>query len=317
MHIAETFSAVSEKQGDKATTDRSGAGGMEQTVRLRNIGQRDEAERKSNSGIPKRIIQTWKNAELPLLYRAGLANAKLLNPSFEHLFFDNQTLSEFVNDTFPEYREAFHAFKYPIQRYDFFRYLAVFHFGGFYFDLDVLLTSELTGLLNHACVFPFEELTLSQFLRDELGLDWMIGNYAFGAERGNPFLRAVIENCVRAQTDTDWVAKMMKGIPRMFHRDFYILNTTGPGLVSRTMAENPRLAEGVTTLFPDDLSDERKWSCFGEYGIHLMDHSWRKRPAFVHRLSFAVWLRWTRRTFLKRRPRMQNIGPSVTAEWVR
>ena len=54
--------------------------------------------------------------------------------------------------------------------------------------------------LTDRCVFPFEELTLSRLLRHH-GIDWEIGNYAFGAEAGHAFLEAVIENCVRAQRD--------------------------------------------------------------------------------------------------------------------
>src|SRR5439155_988054 len=81
-----------------------------------------------------------------------------------------------------------------------------------------------------------------------LHIDWEIGNYAFGAAPGHPFLRAIIENCVRAQEDPAWVEPMMAGIPRPFRSGFDVLNTTGPGLVTRTLAENPQLARTVNVL---------------------------------------------------------------------
>ena len=93
-----------------------------------------------------------------------------------------------THEQFAEYQTVFESFRIPIQRYDFFRYLAICHFGGFYLDLDVLLASSLSDLLEFGCVFPFEELTISTFLRRKYGMDWESGNYAFGASARHPFI---------------------------------------------------------------------------------------------------------------------------------
>src|SRR5262247_3430126 len=138
------------------------------------------------SRIPKRIIQTNKSLDLSLLEKAAVANVRLLNPDFEYLFFDDRQVEEFIDAEFPQYRPVFDSFPVRIQRYDFFRYLAVYRFGGFYFDTDVLLTSSLEDLLGFSCVFPFEEMTLHRFLRKKYGMDWEIGNYGFGAAAGHP-----------------------------------------------------------------------------------------------------------------------------------
>ncbi|HLX68553.1 MAG TPA: glycosyltransferase, partial [Verrucomicrobiae bacterium] len=205
------------------------------------------------STIPKRIIQTAKSRELPLKAKAAVAGLRALNEDFEYLFFDNAQVVAFIEKEFPQYRSIFDSFRYPIQKYDFFRYLAVFRLGGFYFDTDVFFAEGMSELLGHSCVFPFEELTLSRYLRREYQMDWEIGNYAFGAAAGHPFLDAVIKNCVRAQRESEWVKPMMTGIPSLFHSEFHVLNTTGPGLLSRTLAENPDVARQVTVLFPEDV----------------------------------------------------------------
>src|SRR5262245_8837961 len=147
--------------------------------------------------IPKRIIQTDKSADLPLLARASRANLRLLNPDFEYLFFDDRQVEEFIDAAVPQYRPVFDSFPVRIQGFGFFRHLAVYRFGGFYFDTDVLLTSSLEDLLGFSCVFPFEDMTLHRFLRNKYGMDWEIGNYGFGAAAGHPFLEAIIKNCVR------------------------------------------------------------------------------------------------------------------------
>lgn len=241
--------------------------------------------------IPKRIIQTGKH-DLSLRSRAVMSNLRLLNPDYEYLFFDDSQVEEFIDQEFPHYRQVFDSFSMSIQRYDFFRYLAVYRHGGFYFDLDVMLAYDLSHLPDVRCIFPFEGPTLSDFLRKKYRMDWEIGNYAFGAEAEHPFLLAVIDNCVRAQKDPEWVKPMMRGFPPVLRSEYLTLNTTGPGLISRTLAENPEVARTVTVLFPDDVSDPSNWNRFGNLGVHLMDGSWRLRSGFFSRKLAGYWEAW-------------------------
>lgn len=229
-----------------------------------------------------------------------MSNLRLLNPDFEWLFFDDDQVEAFIEREVPEYRTVFESFKFPIQRYDFFRYLAVYTFGGFYFDLDVLLASGLSCLLEFDCVFPFEGIAFSQLLRRVHNMDWQIGNYAFGATPRHPFLKAIIDNCVRSQRDRHWSVQMMRGTPPLSKEEFTVLNSTGPGLVSRTFAENVRLAEMVTILFPDgDVCDTSTWNQFGTLGVHLMDSSWRPRYSSLRKFCARFSHRWTLNKLLK------------------
>ena len=231
--------------------------------------------------------------------RACMSSVRLLNPDYEYLFFNDAQVATFVQSEFPQYVPVFRSFRYPIQQYDFFRYLAVFRHGGFYFDLDVLLASDLSGLLDTGCVFPFERLTFSHHLRS-LQMDWEIGNYAFGAAPGHPFLEAVIENCVRGQKDPRWVRPMLRGTPPLEGDIYFVFCSSGPGLCSRTLAENAELARTVTVLFPDDATDVRNWNHFGDCGVHLMSSSWRPQRGLIRgRLGYCCW-RWMQRRLLKR-----------------
>jgi inositol phosphorylceramide mannosyltransferase catalytic subunit len=249
--------------------------------------------------IPRRIIQTGKSRELPLLAKAAATNLRLLNPSFEYLFFDDAQVEEFIDEEFPQYRPVFDSFSVKIQRYDLFRYLAVYRLGGFYFDTDVLLAFSLEDLLEFSCVFPFEHLSIHNFLCKEYGMDWEIGNYGFGAAAGHPFLGAIIKNCVRAQQHPDWVQPMLKSIPRIFHAELFVLATTGPGLVSRTLAEYQDACEQVKVLFPEDVCDPNSWYCFGAYGVHIQVGTWRKRKGLVPRVLHRLWESTTRKALLK------------------
>src|SRR5579884_1272445 len=187
------------------------------------IGCPTEGDKFMAERIPRRIIQTGKSRDLPLLARAAAMNLRLLNPDFEYLFFDDVQVEEFIDTEFPQYRPIVDSFPVRIQRYDLFRYLAVYRFGGFYFDTDVLLASPLEDLLECGCVFPFEHLGIHTFLAKEYGMDWEVGNYAFGAAAGHPFLKEIINNCVRAQQHPEWADTMLKSIPRMFRSEDFVL----------------------------------------------------------------------------------------------
>ena len=130
-------------------------------------------------------------------------------------------------------------------------------------------------------------------------MDWEVGNYAFGAAAGHPFLKAIITNCVRAQQHPEWADTMLKSIPRMFRSEEFVLATTGPGLVSRTLAEYPGASEQVKVLFPEDVCNPKSWHCFGAYGVHLQGGAWRVREGLVRRVLHRNWEAWRRKALLK------------------
>jgi hypothetical protein len=148
-------------------------------------------------------------------------------------------------------------------------------------------------------VFPFEELSIHAYLRNQYGMDWEIGNYAFGAAERHPFLSAIIDNCVRSQNDPQWVQQMISPIPRIFRDDYLVLDTTGPGLVSRTLAQCADLRHRITVLFPENVCDSDTWHRFGRYGIHLQAATWRNPRGVVRRRLARYWESRTRARLLK------------------
>ena len=104
------------------------------------------------SPIPARIIQTSKHRELPLSARAAVANLKALNPRFEYLLFTDDDVTAFVQKEFPDLREVFETFPFRIQRYDFFRYLAVYRLGPLREQASarILCVREESGFISEA-----------------------------------------------------------------------------------------------------------------------------------------------------------------------
>jgi len=87
----------------------------------------------------------------------------------------------------------------------------------------------------------------------------------------------------------------MQGVPRAIWDVLLVPFTTGPGMVSRTLAENPHLAKDVTILFPEDVCDEGTWHQFGNFGIHLQQGAWRSRHSYLRRRLANLWESWMRR----------------------
>ena len=242
-------------------------------------------------------MQFWMGSQVGLnpLGRASARMLQLLHPGWDYCFYGDRDVKSFIADEFPEYEKVFQGFSLNIQRCDFFRYLYVYRFGGYYLDLDIILAEPLSELLPGRSLFPFDELTLSRHLREKHVMDWEIGNYGFGAHPGDPFLARIIENCVRSQQDPLWIEPMMRGVPRWFRGEIAVLNSTGPGMISRTLAESPDLHDNITILFPDDVNDQQCWHQFGRDGVHLVSGSWRDKGSFWRRKLAWKWEAWARR----------------------
>ena len=229
--------------------------------------------------IPRRIIQTWRTVALPPPFAALAARLRALHPDFEYLLFDDAMVVDFMATHYAAYGELFRSFPRNVQRIDLFRILAIHHFGGFYFDLDIELDEPIDELLRHRCVFPFECINSDPAFCAAHGDDGVVGQYAFGATAGEPFLLRIAENMARAARTPEWA--MVPGGRDAREREIrHILYTTGPLLVTRTYVTEPELAREITLIDAGARLDPGTWYRFGRFGRHLMLGSWHRVQAF-------------------------------------
>ena len=188
--------------------------------------------------IPKLILQTWRTTSLPPKFHAAARRVRQLHPDFTYVFFTDEDIVAFVRERCPSWRALFESLTHaPIQRVDLFRYLATYHYGGFYLDLDVHLAQPLHALLGHRAVFPFERLvegTAHASLRASTSSSTLVGQYAFGACAGHPFLLAILRSVAKAHTEPAWARVPT---PPPDGDDKTVLYTTGPALVTRAFFE--------------------------------------------------------------------------------
>ena len=217
------------------------------------------------------IIQTWKTNQIPNIYLEFIESVKKYGNKFTFLFFNDHDIINFIKNTFPEYLETFNNFDYKIQQIDFFRYLAVYHFGGIYLDLDVKITHSLKELINepHICKFPIEQENIEDKLIRKQGFSSLIGQYAFYAPAKHPFLKKIIDNIVKPRIPFSYIIKACEGHSDK-ESDVLVYYTTGPILVTQSFLDMDYKIN-IELLRTQPFTSNK----FGKYGVHNCYGTWR------------------------------------------
>jgi len=238
----------------------------------------------SVSKIPKRIIQTWKTEELKKEARILVEKLKSNNPDFEYMFFTDNDIDVFIKKEYPKYYDLYCNFEYTIQKIDFFRYLAIYHYGGFYFDLDMDIDKSLIPLCDYDCVFPKEygdDKNCKGVNFENLGITVLLGNYAFGASKGNAFLKSCVEHIYNKTIQlssipnnndrySSYTPNTMSQYIKVESYIDHVLYTTGPVLISKSYAEY----ENKQDIYVIEPVPFKKYA-FGNYGTHLAVGTWK------------------------------------------
>jgi mannosyltransferase OCH1-like enzyme len=220
------------------------------------------------------IIQTWKTKIVPGHYENFVRKVKNLNLKWNYMFFDDDDILDFIQMKMPEYYGTFCELSGKIQQIDFFRYLAIYYYGGVYLDLDIDLVRGLDDFsdMDYNCVFPIEVKGAGDHILASQGVS-LIGNYAFYAPKGHPFLKKIIDNIVTQRIPDDVIRSAQENHTDD-SRDVYVYYRTGPMLVSQSYVDYQKEqndVRGVMLIESIPYEDNR----FGIYGYHRCYGSWR------------------------------------------
>ena len=176
----------------------------------------------------------------------------------------------FIEKEYSIYLSSYNSFTTVIQKCDFFRYLIIYHYGGFYLDLDILILENLDNLINNEiCLFCEKILTPLQCKQYNHSLkeSHRVANYAFGSTPKHSFILSILKQICN---------KIV--IPK---NDNDILNSTGPGLLTRLYhIYNPCKLIYPTKPINNNylcLCKNYTYCRVGDYGSHLHIGSWRNK----------------------------------------
>lgn len=224
--------------------------------------------------IPRIIIQTWKDENIPIKYKNDIESVIKFNPTYQYMFFTDKQIDEFLQSKYPDYWNTYQKLPIKIQRIDFFRYVAVYHYGGFYLDLDMECYKNLDSLLGYQCIFPLEqhikkcdskEIRLKYFCdRNNL---FLLGQYAFGAEPKNKFLKMLIDT-IHNNIDLYVNEYNLKINNNDLFMNVYVYQTTGPDFCTKIYMDYPNKNQ-------IKIIESNKSNKFGDYAEHKTYGTWK------------------------------------------
>jgi mannosyltransferase OCH1-like enzyme len=183
------------------------------------------------------------------------------------MFFTDENIVDFFKAHYPEYYKTYLNLPIKIQRIDFFRYVAVYHYGGFYLDLDMLCLTSFNNLLNYECIFPVDEYISGELCKHQRYKEFcdnkqnfLLGQYAFAASPKHPFIKKLIDNIHNN------INKYIKYVD--FGSDDYVYKTTGPDFVTEVYMKY----NDSDSIF---ILDNGKRQYFGNYAKHNYFGSWK------------------------------------------
>lgn len=234
--------------------------------------------------IPKNIIQVYfefkKGGTTFNKYKAFVEAVKQKNPDYKYMFFDDKDIEKFLKENYPQYLTTYQRLPLMVQKVDFFRYVAVYHFGGIYLDTDVKVLKPFDDeLLNHNTVFPVDEY-LSKPVRTwkrykpfcKRNCYFLLGQYAFAANPKNPFIKTLVENIhIRIEQiikEHDEMIKIKTKSSKNPEMELYVYKTTGPDYVTQCFIDYYNKQE----IF---ILDNGSRQMMGNYGKHMYMGSWK------------------------------------------
>ena len=135
--------------------------------------------------IPKIIHQTYKNHNLPEIYKMCQTEIKRLHPDFEYRFYTDEDMDMLMKTEFPEYYDKFNELPRMIMKIDMFRYFLMYKYGGLYTDMDYLMFNPF-DLLNEKVVIPCNR-------EDENGNPICLGNCIFASQPNHPYWKSLMD----------------------------------------------------------------------------------------------------------------------------
>jgi len=164
--------------------------------------------------IPKIIMQTWVDENIPKKWAISPKSIKRMMPDWEYVLMTDKDNRRFVKKHFPDFLPYYDSFPHNIQRADAIRYMWLYVNGGIYIDLDFEVQYPLDELfINDIEVYFVTSSNLSSYLTNSI----------MASKPGCKLWLDVIE-------------AMKKPLPYYcIGKHFTVMNSTGPVMLTHTV----------------------------------------------------------------------------------
>jgi mannosyltransferase OCH1-like enzyme len=146
--------------------------------------------------IPKIIHQTWKDKNLPpIIYKLVSENIGFFKShGYEFMFWTDEMILKLIAEEYPNFYNIYKMARTGVQKGDIARILLVYHYGGIYIDLDVLVLRDFAEILDmnaNKLYITYEPSGQTKALYNS---DKYLCNAFFAANKQNTMLKAILHN---------------------------------------------------------------------------------------------------------------------------
>ena len=186
--------------------------------------------------IPKIIHQTWKDKNLPpIIYKLVSENIGFFKSNgYEFMFWTDEMILKLISEEYPNFYNIYKMARTGVQKGDIARIILVYHYGGIYIDLDVLVLRDFAELLDMNADKLYITYEPSGQTKALYNSDKYLCNAFFAANKQNAMLKVILDNIPR------YVQSYTENIFQRF--DIF------GGAYFKTMIDDPRHA-----MFKDDV----------------------------------------------------------------
>ena len=166
--------------------------------------------------IPKIIHQIWWQGfnNLPSIFKTYHQSWVKLHPNWEIIIWDQKKVINLLKKYYPKLLNLLENYPYMIQKIDMAKYVILYHYGGFYVDMDTEANQSLNNLIND---FKNSEFNFVCSQMEIIPFIKIVNNGIIFSKAKHPILLIIINN----------LNKYSK--KKFYHnQDLYILESTGP-----------------------------------------------------------------------------------------
>lgn len=147
--------------------------------------------------IPKLIHQTWRSETLPVVFQK-MRDANIdCNKDFEFKLWYHTpgppTIDEFIEKEYPDIYQIFQKAKYGVQKSDIARLAILHHYGGIYFDLDMLCLKSIDTLIDYNDNSVYIAMEPSEQTKRVFGKDNVLCNAFIAAPAKHELFKQALE----------------------------------------------------------------------------------------------------------------------------
>lgn len=177
---------------------------------------------KDMNKIPKIIHQIWSETEKPLPdFFKKISKTWIRDyPDWEYMFWDNNSMNEFILNYYPQFWTIYNDYPYNIQRWDAIRYLILDTFGGMYVDFDYESIKPMNDLLfDKYCCFSSEPPGHFHVVNSCI----YFNNALMLSIPEHPFIKKIISKVFSYEKDKKYDVN---------DKFTYVMSTTGPKMLT-------------------------------------------------------------------------------------